>query len=54
MYTQKRICIHIWTKIMGRFFRNSDEFLMLCVQNVYIEPILISLYPILTECITSS
>ena len=49
MYTQKRICLHIWIKKMGRFYHNSDGFLMLCVQNVCVETILISLNPILTE-----
>ena len=49
MYTQKRIYVHIWTKNMGRFYHNSDGFLMLCVQNVCVEPILISLNPILTN-----
>ena len=29
-YTQKRICVHIWTKNMGRFYHNSDGFMMLC------------------------
>ena len=48
-YTQKRICVHIWIKNMGSFYHNSDGFLMLCVQKVCIEPILISLNPILTE-----
>ena len=33
----------------GRLYHSSDGFLMLCVQNVCIEPILISLNPILTE-----
>ena len=37
------------TKHMGRFYYNSNRFLMLCVQNVCVEPILISLNPILTE-----
>ena len=47
-YTQKRInCIQILTKYMGRFYHNSDGFLMLFVQNI--EPILISLNPIFTE-----
>ena len=49
IFTQKRICIHIWTKNMGIFSHNSDGFLRLCVQNVCVEPILISLYAILTE-----
>ena len=48
-YTQKRICVHIWTKYMGRFNHNSDGKLDVCVQNVCVEPILISLNPILTE-----
>ena len=30
-YTQKRKCIHIWTKNMGRFYHGSGGFLMLCV-----------------------
>ena len=47
--TQKRICVYIWTKNMERIYHNSDEFLMLCVQNMCVEPILISLNPILTE-----
>ena len=34
---------------MGRLYHSSDEFLMLCVQNVCAEPILISLNPTLTE-----
>ena len=34
---------------MGRFYHNSDGFLMLCVQNVWVEPILISQNPIFTE-----
>ena len=50
-YTQKRICVHIWTKNIGRFYHNSDGFLMVCVQNVCAEPILISLNPILTESV---
>ena len=37
---------------MGRFCHNSDELLMLCVQNVCVEPILISLNQILTEFVT--
>ena len=48
-YMQKCICIHIRTKNMGRFYHNSDGFLMLCVQNVCVEPKLISLNPIYTE-----
>ena len=28
------ICIQIWIKNMGRFYNNSDGFLILCVQNV--------------------
>ena len=38
-HIQTRICVHIWTK-------NSDGFLMLCVQKVCVEPILTSLNPI--------
>ena len=34
---------------MGRFYHNSDGFFMLCVQKVCVEPILISLNPILIE-----
>ena len=36
---------------MGRFYHNSDGFLMLSVhvQNVRVEPILFSLNPVLTE-----
>ena len=49
VYT-KRICVHIRiTKYMGRFYHNSDGFLMLFVQSVYVEPILISQNQILTE-----
>ena len=44
-YTQKRKCVHIWNKNMGIFNHSSDDFFMLCVQNVP----LISLNPILTE-----
>ena len=40
---------HIWNKNMGRFCHSSDGFLMLCVHNLCVEPILISLNPILTE-----
>ena len=25
-YTQKRICVHIWTKNMGRFYHNSYDY----------------------------
>ena len=49
-YTQKRKCVHIWNKIIGRFNHSSDDFLMLGVQNVP----LISLNPILTELNISS
>ena len=49
MYTQKLICVHIWTKNMGRFYHNFDGFLMVYVQKLCIEPLLISLNPILTE-----
>ena len=49
MFTQKRICAHIRTKNMGRLYHNSDGFLIYCVQNVCIEPGLISLNQNLTE-----
>ena len=42
---QKRKCVHIWAKNMGLFYHNSDGF----VQNVCVEPILISPNPISTE-----
>ena len=34
---------------MVRLYLNSDGFLMLCAQNLCVEPIVISLNPILTE-----
>ena len=34
---------------MGIFYQSSDGFIMLCVQKVYVEPILISQNPILTK-----
>ena len=36
-------------KIMGRFYHNSNRFLMVCVQKLCVEPILISLNPIFAE-----
>ena len=45
----KRICVHIWTKNMGKCYHDSDGFFVLCVQNVCLELILISLNSILTE-----
>ena len=45
----KRKCVHIWNKHMRKFYRISNGFLMLSVQNMCVEPILISLNPILTE-----
>ena len=30
-YTQKRKCVHIWIKNMGRFYHNSDGFMVVCV-----------------------
>ena len=44
-YAQKSICVHICTK----HIHYSDGSLVLCVQNVCVEPILMSLYPILRE-----
>ena len=38
-YTQKRIYVRIWTKNMERFWCILD--VMICVQNVCVEPILI-------------
>ena len=35
-------CVHIWTKIMARFYHDSDGFLMLCVQNLCIDPVFTS------------
>ena len=29
LYTQKRICVYIWTNYIGRFYLNSHEHLML-------------------------
>ena len=34
---------------IGKFYHSSDGILILCVQNVCVEAILISLNPILTE-----
>ena len=48
-YTQKRKYLHIWNKNMGIFYHSSNGILMLCLQNVRVEPILICLNPILTE-----
>ena len=48
-YTQKRKCVHIWNKHMRKYYRSSNGFLMLSVQNMCVEPILISLNSILTE-----
>ena len=45
-YMQKHICLHIWTKNIGRLYHNYDGFLMICVINVCVEPILFSLNPI--------
>ena len=48
-YTQKRNCLHIWTKNMGKFYHSSNVFLILCVQNVCVEAILISQNTIFAE-----
>ena len=33
-YTQKRKCVHIWTKYMRKFYHSSNGFLILYVQNI--------------------
>ena len=38
--TQKRICVYVRAKYMGRFYHKYDGFLMLCVLNVSTLPIL--------------
>ena len=48
-YRLKHKCVHIWNKNMGRFYHSSDGCLMLCVQDMRIEPVLISLNPILIK-----
>ena len=53
IYAKTHLRTH-FDKNMGRFYHNSDGLLMLCVQNVCLEPILISQNQILTEFVTMS
>ena len=54
IYTLTRVRIQVRTDLdqnVGRLYHSPEVFLMLCVQNVRVEPILIFLYPILIDLV---